>query len=82
MRTMIREYERCRAALSKRIRSLNSRLRNDPMLRTKEREAIERRRDLLSDECTELLHAIVSMRGHCHSEGEERDADKGIRTGA
>lgn len=82
MRTMIREYEECRAALSKRIHSLNAELRNNAMLRTKEREAIERRRELLTDECTELLHAIVSMRQHCSGEGENVHADEGIRAGA
>ncbi len=61
---MIQEYERCRAALSSRIHELNTQLRENPMLRTKEREALERRKELLTTESIELLHVIVCMKGH------------------
>ncbi|MBE6826030.1 MAG: hypothetical protein IJN11_01235 [Oscillospiraceae bacterium] len=73
MRMMIQEYERCRAMLSSRIHDLNAELRENPLLRTKEREMLERRKEMLTQERIELLHAIMSMRAHYDAEEGCRD---------
>ncbi len=69
MQTMIKEYERGRVLLSKRIRELNSQLTADE-LGNKERDKLTLRRDLLVAERIDMLHAIVSMQAHRHI-GEE-----------
>ena len=67
MEKMIREYEKSRVLLERRMRQIAAALQ-DPGLRTKERETLERRRELLMYERIDLLHAIREMKEHLNSE--------------
>ncbi|MCR4646741.1 MAG: hypothetical protein K5695_15240 [Oscillospiraceae bacterium] len=91
MEKMIQEYEQCRVLLERRMRQIAAALQ-DPGLRTREREALERRRELLMYERFDLLHAIREMKEHLHSEegtdgkknrpGGKRASDKRYAGGA
>ncbi len=71
MQAMIGEYKRGRELLSGRIHELTRELAENKRLKTKEREKLELRRELLIAERTDMLHAIVSMEEH-HRIGEVR----------
>ncbi len=63
MKKMIEDYKSCDAALTARITNLRKRLKSDK-LRTKERQALEARINLLSEERTEIRHDIREMMAH------------------
>lgn len=64
---MIKEYETTRLLLQKRMHELNAILAN-PELKSKEREQLTMRRDLLVTERIELLHVIREMYKHMNRE--------------
>ena len=71
MDKMIQEYEMARKKLEQRVHELTEALKR-PGLRTREREVLELRREVLMEERVDLLHGIREMKEHL--QGEE-DAD-------
>lgn len=67
MQTMIEEYQENRRVLRERIHALNEQMRNEK-LDSQTVLDLEMRRDLLAQECTELLHSIMEMQAHSHRE--------------
>ncbi len=73
MQTMIREYKRGRVLLSERIHELDNQLAHGEQLKTKERDKLLLRRDLLNAERIAMLHSIVSMQQHLKPSEREDD---------
>lgn len=64
MQSMIQEYKKSRQQLSERIHELNAQLKGQKSIGHMQAEKLEARRDLLTRECIELLHAIREMEAH------------------
>lgn len=69
MQNLVKEYERSAQLLHERIQQLNGILKREDELGNQERDMLLLRRNLLTDERTELLRDIRLMQSHWQSEG-------------